>query len=279
MAGCALAAAWIGIAPPLRIFYAAGCSVLFLYAYGLVLNDIVDIRADRKNRTGRPLAEGTISVVVAAPVAALMAAVGIGLAYLGGREMFWAALALLVAATAYNLALKRFTLFGALGMGICRALGVLVGLAGMQTIAPPVWLAAIGTGVFIGAVTWIADHEDEFFDFGRMAYIPMVGYAGALVSAGALSLLGDPGERFLYAMIPAALGIIRIAYLGGVLTGGTTAPGVTQRTVGSLIRALIPMQAAFLLMGHGLLPTVAAIVLVVVAWPAARILSHRFYAS
>lgn len=279
VAGLALASAWIGIAPPLRLLLLAAVVSVLLYAYGIIINDVVDLRADKKNRPGRPLAEGSVSFFLALPVGVVCAVAGLALAFLGGQPMFWTAIALCGAATTYNLLFKRFTILGSVNMGLCRALSVMVGAAALQIYAAPAILAALGVGFFVACVTWIADHEEEFFDFENNAFLPIAGYGGAILFAGGLSLVSGPGERFVFSLVPAALGVARIALLCKTLSRGAIAPGVTQRSVGAFLRALIPLQAALILMGHGLLGFVLSIAMVFLIWPAARVLSHQFYAS
>ncbi|MDT8388906.1 MAG: UbiA family prenyltransferase [Lentisphaeria bacterium] len=278
-AGCALAAAWRGIAPPFSGLILTALSVLFLYSFGLILNDLVDVKADRKNRTGRPLAEKTITLPAA--VAATLACLVLGLlsAWVIGGAVFVIALVLAITIGAYNCVLKRFSIPGSIAMGVCRGLSLTLGAAAVHVYALPAVLAAIGLGLFIGFVTWIADHEEGFYDFDRQAFLPVYGYALAFLLPLTLITLQQPGTRLLFCLVPLILGFFRVVYISHSLSQGAIPPGTIQRSIGAYIRALIPLQAAFLLMGMGVFAALLGGLTALIVWPAARVLSHRFYAS
>ncbi len=131
-----------------------------LYAAGVVLNDVFDAAIDARERPERPIPSGRVSIaaarwtgwgllvlgVVLAVVVAAMAGVarpGIVGALLAGGVVL------------YDIVLKP-TPWAPLGMGLCRALNVLLG---MSLLAAP-WsaehgLAAVAVGVYIAGVTWL----------------------------------------------------------------------------------------------------------------------------
>lgn len=280
LAGCAITAAWDGgIAPPLRWLMLSIACPLLLYSHGLILNDLVDCRADRRNRNGRPLADGQISLAAAFLAALGLGAGGIALAWLGGGKSFWTAAILVVAILLYNFLLKKFAVAGSVAMGLCRGLSLLLGAAIMGSFALPAVLAAIGLTAYIGTVTWIADHEEDFFDFDRKAFLPLAGYAGTLLCAWGLGWINAPQGRMPLSLVPGTLGLLRVLYICSVLSRGAIAPDTTQRSIGAFIRALLPLQAALLILCPGTVALALGVILLLVLWPAARILSHRFQAS
>lgn len=278
-AGCALAAVWRGIAPPLSgVIFTALCA-LFLYSFGLILNDLVDVKADRKNRSGRPLAEKLISIPAAVTAMVFCLVVGLFLAWIIGGAVFIIAIVLAVTIAAYNCLLKRFSVPGSIAMGLCRALSLMLGAAAIHAYALPAILAAIGLGLFIGFVTWIADHEEGFYDFDRQAFLPVYGYALAFLLPLTLITIQHPGTRLLFCLVALILGFLRVVYISHSLSQGAIPPGTIQRSIGGYIRSLLPLQAAFLLMGMGVFSALLGGLTLLVVWPLARILSHRFYAS
>ncbi len=280
VAGVALATAWRGTPPPVGLVLAAAICSLAMYGFGLVLNDLVDIGADRKNRTGRPLAAGEIGWLAAAGAAAGCLVLALLIAWLTGGAMFWVAVALAVTVAAYNVVLKRFAVAGSVAMGLCRALSLLLGAAAAEVAAPTALVAAVGLGVYIAYVTWIADHEEKFHDFDRRVFLPLAGYGGAVVLAVGLSWLNRlPSQALLFALAIGAVGSLRVLYLCRSLSHDTAAPDTIQRAVGAFLGALLPLQAAWLLLGFGGLSTSLAVFLVLLLWPVARLVSYRFYAS
>ncbi len=149
------------------LLIASGC----LYSAGMAWNDFFDRREDAKARPFRPIPSGRIAPWLAALNGALGMACGFvaaGLAgeTLGGDALGWsnpgAIAALLIAAILlYDAWLKR-TPLGPLGMGACRFLNVLLGLAGAGAdlwTLPNLHLAA-AVGVYIVGVTWFARTEE-----------------------------------------------------------------------------------------------------------------------
>ena len=137
---------------------AAGASVL-LYAAGMVLNDHADRVEDATDRPEQPIPSGAISPAMAA-------AVGFGLiaaALLSTPALaYHASMAALV--LAYDYALKRSPLAGAVTMGVLRGANLMAGAfvagGGMPT-DPVIWSAAGAYGLYILAVTVLGIYEDE----------------------------------------------------------------------------------------------------------------------
>ena len=109
------------------VWWAAAASV-FLYAFGLVQNDIMGAKTDKD----RPIPNGEISMDSAWAAATVCLAAAFGCAYIGGlfdgdwtgRFCWpWCAIALVVAITVYNRS-KAWWM-----MGFCRAMNVLLGAA------------------------------------------------------------------------------------------------------------------------------------------------------
>ncbi len=194
--------------PPLVFVCLLVASVL-MYMSGMVLNDVWDVEQDRRERPGRPIAAGRVRLESARRI-------GFGL-LIGGALGGWAAgylglvagalpwrsglvaTLLAVMIVLYDAQLKR-TPWGPLGMGTCRALNVLLGMA----VAAPVvgtevvWgyttaqlLVAAGIGVYIAGVTWFARREAAHSHRGQLA-------AATVVLAGGIGVLG-----IVYRTLPA----------------------------------------------------------------------------
>ena len=126
-AGFLLASAALGALPPLGTAFAAAGATLCLYVFGLILNDIVDVADDARERPERPLPSGAISVPQARMAAIAMALSGLNLALTAGRLALYAAAVLAALIILYNGGAKRIPVVGVLTMGLCRGTSLVLG--------------------------------------------------------------------------------------------------------------------------------------------------------
>ncbi len=136
----------------------------FLYISGMILNDVFDVEQDCRERPGRPLPSGRITVRDAAAIGRTLLILGVIVAYLCMAiipslrpGIVASVLALLI--YAYDRILKR-TPLGPIAMGGCRFLNVLLGMCA----SPQPWSVvnfgvAGGIGIYIVGVTWFARKE------------------------------------------------------------------------------------------------------------------------
>jgi len=146
---------------PLQAVFAGIC-VLLLYAFGLVLNDCVDLARDRRRRPERPLPSGRVPVRTAHRAVYVLGAAGVGCAFGGGAWTGTAALVLLLAIATYNLFSKRRPWAGPAVMGSCRAMSMVVGaLAGGWRLEPayPLGVAVLVLALYVGWITRLARNE------------------------------------------------------------------------------------------------------------------------
>lgn len=106
---------------------------LFLYAAGLVLNDLADYKEDLEDRPKRPLPSGAISRFAAIVVAGNLIIFGIGSAAIAGPPVLIMGVATLLSIVFYNFFAKKIAVVGALAMGTCRLMSVLIGAAAGKT--------------------------------------------------------------------------------------------------------------------------------------------------
>lgn len=130
---------------------------VFLYAGGVVLNDVFDAKLDAIERPERPIPSGVVSVKEAAIL-------GIVLLLLGCLFANWvsdmsASIAIILAATIYiyDVIAKSHTFFGPLVMGLCRGLNLLLGISILGEL-PIIWIAIIPV-IYIFAITLISRGE------------------------------------------------------------------------------------------------------------------------
>ncbi|MFI1712633.1 SCO3242 family prenyltransferase [Streptomyces litmocidini] len=264
-------AAAVGLRPGRGTAYAVGAS-LCLYEAGMALNDWADREEDAVDRPHRPLPSGRIAPAAALGAAGLLTAAGLALASRAGRPALTAATALAGAVWAYDLRLKHTPAAPAV-MATARALDLVLGATATgpaprrtATTAPvrrapgPVASAPVArrgaatrTGLRVAApagalavhtyaVTAVSRHEAQ--GGSTLAPLGALAATSALGAVTALRALRKPGgATALVPLLPAALyvGTTAVPLLHAALN---PSPPLTQRAVGSGIRAMIPLQAA-----------------------------------
>jgi len=283
VAGFLLAAAG---APPqsfLNLFAAAGAS-FFLYVFGLILNDLLDLENDLRERPERPLPAGEISVPQARMAAIAMALSGLNLALVAGRPALVVAAALAGMIVLYNAVLKTRRWAGELAMGLCRGASLLLGavaarpdlLARVSVADVPVFVAAGGLTLYVAAFSAVARGEMKAEKpQGFTRWLP---FAALLLLLPALltlvcsqsRLTGAAPTAYVFLMV---MTLLRAWLLGGLLYRLQPVPV----TVGGHIRNLLLVQACLCVVtgAGGVLP---AVLFVLLSFVFVR-LSTRFYSS
>lgn len=133
-----------------------------LYAAGIVLNDVLDLEIDHKERPGRPLPSGRASFTVASIFAGSGFVLGPILATVSGSTVSGGVAVLLSCCIlAYDFGLKK-TALGPEFMGACRSLNLLLGMSHAPGMGGPVaWTVAASYGLFVAGITWISRSETE----------------------------------------------------------------------------------------------------------------------
>ncbi len=253
-----------------RMLFLIGSS-LFLYSGGMILNDWFDLERDRRQRPQRPLAAGQISARTALTVAVLLFGVALSLAAASGRGSLAIAAAILVLIVFYNGAARRVPLLGFVTMGLCRGTNLLLGASiAFPALSPVVLTAAAVEVCYIAAVTAAASKETEGPPrlFARLA--PLL-----VLVAGLIFLVIEAGSS-IYGFA-ACVVVISCVFLIVISMHRDMPTHKMPRKIGALIRALIPLQAAFILAGA---PTAfAGAAFVYALWPASRLAGRRIQGS
>lgn len=251
---------------------------LALYAGGLLMNDVADLKEDLAERPDRPLPSGAASRRNAIIAIVLLIAVAFALLAVAARlPAILCGAAIIGAISSYNLCTKHIPVVGALNMGLCRSLSVMLG-ASVGPISQPVLaiIPAVIIGVYIATITNLARHETKVRTplFARL--LPGV----ALVIGCTL------GARYA-SQSPAAtpaIYIFALAAISGIWLAAKLfrkPPAPLPPLIGAHIRLLLLLQAAFCFTANPWLwetGSISAIVLVAM-WPVSRVVARRFYAS
>ncbi|SDE79253.1 4-hydroxybenzoate polyprenyltransferase [Pricia antarctica] len=130
---------------------------VFLYAGGVILNDVFDYRIDAVERPERPIPSGLIPLKWAAIYGIVVLLMGIVLAFLVNNWSGQLAIALAACIVLYDAVAKKYDFFGPLTMGICRGFNLMLGMSILGALGYW-WMAAIPI-VYIFAITLISRGE------------------------------------------------------------------------------------------------------------------------
>jgi 4-hydroxybenzoate polyprenyltransferase len=184
---------------PLSAFVPTLIVSIMAYWAGMILNDVVDVEEDRRDRPHRPLASEAISPVVAGHVGTGMLLVGpiliLAVCTYHGVPPLWlgaaflAAVLLSLAVRGYNSILKH-TPLGPLLMGSCRALNILmvgtvmVGAIHGELFPRALLYYALGIGLYIMGITIYAHREEKASSQTLLVLGLMFEIAGLICLAG-----------------------------------------------------------------------------------------------
>jgi 4-hydroxybenzoate polyprenyltransferase len=260
-----------------------------LYWAGMILNDVFDIDQDRKQRSGRPLPAGDVSISAARRVGWGLLFVGVLAATMSGflpdmtsvdevpvastwlPGMIAAILAIMI--VAYDGPLKK-TPLAPYAMGSCRFLSFLLG-ASPALVADggpmfPTFLIAIalGFGVYVAGITTIARDEAIGGHSPRLNTGMLLLIIGTLILAFAPQTApGNFAWRFSpRGTFPVLIGLIAFpVIMRGLRLFRSPTPKQIQNMIRAGVLTIIPLAASFALLGAGRFWGLAIFALVVPA--------------
>jgi len=236
-----------------------------LYFYGMVENDLVDRRRDRRLETGRPLATGTVAIPTAVILLVLSAALAAGCAAQLARTQRGGATVIAIGAFAainlYNLAAKHGPSSVAMTvMGLCRAMnfgiGVAVAVGVPHNITPdlfgpsgPLWVrhgAALFFATFVVTGYSIAARREVSVS-SRPWMVAF--FAAALGGFGMIALAVSTAADWFQAPVARVFAALLLAAMwpGGLWSaaGPERRPEQYSRFIPRMLYWLILMDAAF----------------------------------
>ena len=266
-----------GASDPEKIGYLA-VAALCAYAFGLVTNDIADLKTDTAERPARPLPSGEISMKEASIAAVVLCIVALELTSFAGHGACFGMMLLLVVILLYNYCGRKSALLSSALMGLCRVFSFGIGVAAVYPEIPSLnmtlcALYAAGMFLFILGITLVARRETETLKSrpGR-TLIP----GGALLMAvfGGVWITSNPSD-----MAHSAGFALLILFFGAsagawFAFGRMLEPVAVQKKIGFLLRTLILVQCAVILSFSLSLGIAVACCL-----PLARLASWKFYGS
>ncbi len=252
-----------------------------VYAAGLIDNDLVDCAEDAAERPARPLPSGRVSAAAASRARAALFLIPALVAVSGVMPLAWVVvqMALVAAVLVYNRIKGLVPEVGFVLMGVCRGLNLLGGAALAGLFAGGAGESAVAAvalcwTLYVAGITVFASHETRCAP-GAARYLLAIPVA-ALALVGLLpSVSRDAAVMAAAAALAGTAGVV--VALRQCPAGPD--PARVPRTVGQLVRLLIPMQALLCLSVHTHGAAWGAAALLLVCWSLAVRLGRRFYAS
>jgi 4-hydroxybenzoate polyprenyltransferase len=176
LAGFAIA----GLARPAALPWLLAATAC-LYGGGVVLNDVFDAELDARERPERPIPSGRVPIRWAGSLGGALLAVGMGAGLLASPLSGGLAAAIAGCAVLYDGWGKRQPAVGALNMGACRGLNLLLGLSAAPALTVQRWPLALLPVAYIAAVTAVSRGEVHG---GRRGVTGLaLGLLGAVIAA------------------------------------------------------------------------------------------------
>jgi 4-hydroxybenzoate polyprenyltransferase len=234
-------------------------STACLYAGGVVLNDVFDLKIDAVERPERPLPSGRVATRHAAALGAGLLAAGVLSAAGGASEAGRTAIAIATAVLVYDGWSKKNPVLGPLNMGACRGLNLALGMAAVPGTLAVYWpLCLIPTG-YIAGVTLLSRGE---VSGGRHSSAT---FSLVLVAASiaALCFVATSTGRHVWAALAVAALFAWRVVPPFAQARQTPTPAAIRRAVKRGVLSLVLLDAAlataFVGIGYGLVLLAAAL--------------------
>jgi len=258
-------------------------SSIFLYGFGIILNDLSDEDIDAEERPKRPLPSKRILRKDANQVATVLMVLGLLSAILAEGVAFFVAAWLVAAIVFYNLFSKHWMVWGALNMGTCRFLSVLLGAAsganadakfGINLLTA--FSGALVIGAYIACVSWVAAGEmaeDEDAGWPKEAAWIVLGFVWLPVLLAAD--LEPNSTQWALLFGTGAVAVMGACWVGSKIRKGAPVP----KRIGQWIGLLLLVQAALIQPFVPVWAGVTFLGLACGAWILRAWTVRRFYAS
>lgn len=253
----------------LPVVYTVTASSL-LYMAGLIWNDYADAPEDAQSRPERPIPSGRVTRKHALIAAIVLTVAGVASAWLATPFSGFIAILLAGLVLTYNLLARKSKTAGVITMGLCRGTSLLLGATAANGSFPTnmsPWVAATGITLYIIVVSLIAHGETKQQRLGLKPWFPVM--MGAALVAWAIM-------HNMWATGIATVALMWLMMLAWPLRREPH-PKVVQKTIGSMIRVLLPIQAGLCV----LVPETGwmAAVTLLCMWPVSSLVGKWFYGS
>jgi 4-hydroxybenzoate polyprenyltransferase len=153
----------------------------FLYAGGIVFNDIFDRKLDATERPERPIPSGQVPLYHAYLYGIVLLLTAVAMAFSVGTLTGMFSVGIVFFAVAYDRFAKHHAVFGPIFMGMARALNLLMGISVVVPALHSYWWLGFLPLVFIASVTLTSREENRGRNKGALGIAIFLDVIVALV--------------------------------------------------------------------------------------------------
>lgn len=217
---------------------------MFLYAGGIVFNDVFDADIDAVERPNRPIPSGNVSIRGASVLASFCFTMGMAIALTISFTAFIVAFLIVIMCLLYNAFAKHHFFLGPIVMGLCRALNLLLGYV-IIALPGDNWYLFLFPVLYIAAITNISRGEVYGNNITAIR-VSVVLYSIVIIGMLVLACFYKKYASIVYILLFALFIFIPIWR-----AAKTLAPRDIQHSVKMGVLGLIIMNAAWVAIGHG----------------------------
>lgn len=229
-------------------------SIIFMYAFGLITNDLADFNEDSLKRPNRPLPSGRVTRRSAKFAAILLLALALVISVRLNLYAFYSALLLAVFILLYNFIFKKDSIIGPFTIALCRVLSIVFGFLAAGTeeqISAMLYIVGLTWMLYFFAVSLGAYFETEPDRPVRgrimLFLIPMLWMTTAPIGSGALRvviIMKEANPSILLALASTFIFAFFVFKNFIILSFDKKTSGRISKSIGELIVNIIFLQAA-----------------------------------
>ena len=247
----------------------------FLYIGGIVLNDYLDIKIDKKERPWRPLPSNKISKKNALIITIISFLYSLTISFIIGWYTFIITLIMVTLIFLYNKFLKN-TICGPINMGFIRSLNVLLGasqsifLMDGDIFDTRFFIPLLSEFLYVSAISILSKNEIKDFFFNLWNILPFIIIYVLIISLYIFIIKGI----FIYeSLIPLIIFSCFIIYSNIMLFKKTS---TTLKSVSQLITLIVILDSIFI---TDILGVYYSLILVLILITPIIFLSRKVYMS
>lgn len=213
---------------------------IFLYAGGVVLNDVFDHKIDALERPERPIPSAVVPLRTAAILGGVLLSLGVFMSFMCNSEAGLVSIVLASAILLYDSWAKHHSFFGPLVMGSCRGLNLLLGMSLFGLPVESNWYFILLPIIYIGAVTLISRGEVHG---NNKRNILLSGFLYLLVASAIFLLMLQDIDRLIL-VIPFLILFVFSIFRPLLRAYSINTPENIKKAVKSGVLSLVLMDAA-----------------------------------
>lgn len=258
---------------------------ILLYLYGLVTNDIVDLENDKHERPYRPLPANLISIFSAKFASIVFAISSMAITYFISIHTFIFSIILFMFITLYNFQFKSHVALGPLLLALCRVTSIMLGASfapGTNANIQALYFIIPTVFFYIYGVSIVAQNEMNTGEKrrGRGPILISILFSLLTIMFFVVVMFHIPNNSKIEVNsilfgIALYLWFVAVSFKHIIIFTRKQPPVIIQKGIGSLIRNLMILQAAWCAISE--LPIIATVI-VILAFNA-RLASKKFYGS